>query len=124
MPSLPPCSRRPGAQPGGPSCGCPSWPRVGDPYLAEFAVAVLACGPDLDAEDDESGGVPAQTTRVLDGFVLLNDALAVHEVLALAAVGAIAVAMPRSVAGGCPVTQLPRFADRLDQAVAAGRAAT
>ncbi|MFF2123429.1 hypothetical protein ACFVXH_39495 [Kitasatospora sp. NPDC058184] len=95
--------------------------RTGNRDLTEFAAAVLACGRDLDPEDGESGGVPAETTVVLDGFVLLGDGLGVQEGLVLAAVGAIALAMPRTITYGCPVTQLPRLAERLNQALAAGR---
>ncbi|MFI2610928.1 hypothetical protein [Kitasatospora sp. NPDC018619] len=71
--------------------------RTGDRALHEFAAAVHACGRDLDPDDSDDGGVPADTTQVLDGFVLLNDRLGVQEGLALAAVAAIALAMPRTI---------------------------
>ncbi|MFJ6382580.1 hypothetical protein ACIQI7_21565 [Kitasatospora sp. NPDC092039] len=65
--------------------------------------------------------MPAEVTRVLDGFVLPGDGLGVDEGLALAAVAGIALALARTVAYGCPVIRLPRPAERLDQAVTAGR---
>lgn len=98
--------------------------RTGSRYLAEFAAAVLACGRDLDPEDDDHGGVPVDTAFVLSGMVLLDEpGLAGGEGLALAAVGAIALAMPRTITAGDPVGHLPELAHHLDQAVAAGRAA-
>ncbi|MFJ9448248.1 hypothetical protein ACIRRH_41510 [Kitasatospora sp. NPDC101235] len=45
------------------------------------------------------------------------------EGLALASVGAIALAMPRTITASDPVAQLPELAHYLDQAVDAGRRA-
>ncbi|MFJ9457516.1 hypothetical protein ACIRST_20815 [Kitasatospora sp. NPDC101447] len=98
--------------------------RTGRRQVAEYAAAVLACGRDLDDEDGFDGGVPEEVTRVLSGAVLLDDpGLTAGEGLALAAVGAIALAMPRTITAGDPVRQLPDLARHLDLAVSAGRTA-
>ncbi|MER7585704.1 hypothetical protein [Kitasatospora sp. NPDC097691] len=98
--------------------------RTGRRQVAEYAAAVLACGRDLDDEDHVDGGVPEEVTRVLSGAVLLDDpGLTPGEGLALVAVGAIALAMPRSITAGDPVRQLPELARHLDRAVSAGRSA-
>ncbi|MFF7993374.1 hypothetical protein ACFZDG_26705 [Kitasatospora xanthocidica] len=99
--------------------------RAGSRNLAEYAAAVLACGRDLDPEDHENGGVPENVTFALSGLVLLGEpGLADSEGLALAAVGAIALAMPRTITTGDPAEQLPELAHHLDQAVGTGRAGT
>ncbi|MFD7583632.1 hypothetical protein [Kitasatospora sp. NPDC059817] len=96
--------------------------RTGSRDLGEYAAAVLACGRDLDPEDDDHGGVPADTAFVLSGLVLTGETgLNTGEGLALAAVGAIALAMPRTITTGDPAQQLPELAHHLDQAVNAGR---
>ncbi|MER7850573.1 hypothetical protein ABTZ03_42340 [Kitasatospora sp. NPDC096077] len=99
--------------------------RTGSRHLAGYAEAVLACGRDLNAEDDEDGGLAAEDVFVLSGLVLVDEpGLTADECLALAAVGAIALAMPRTITAGCPDRQLPELAHHLDQAVDAGRRAT
>ncbi|MER7756891.1 hypothetical protein [Kitasatospora sp. NPDC097643] len=91
--------------------------------LAEFAVAVLACGHDLDPGDDEAGGVPENLTERLDGLVALQGGLSDEEILALLAIGAVSLAMPRTIThAGAPAEYLPALARRLNQATAAGRA--
>ncbi|MFJ6384610.1 hypothetical protein ACIQI7_31965 [Kitasatospora sp. NPDC092039] len=99
--------------------------RTGSRRLAEFAAAVLACGRDLDPEDDEDGGVDEDLAFVLSGQVLVRESgLTESEGIALAAVGAIALAMPRTITvDNDPDGQLPELAHHLDRAVAAGRAA-
>ncbi|MFJ7280723.1 hypothetical protein [Kitasatospora sp. NPDC098663] len=98
--------------------------RTGSRHLAEYADAVLACGRDLDAEDDDHGGVHQDVTFVLSGLVLVDEpGLTTGEGLALAAVGAIALAMPRTITAGHPDRQLPELAHHLNQAVDAGRRA-
>ncbi|MFF2752049.1 hypothetical protein ACFVVA_41755 [Kitasatospora sp. NPDC058048] len=84
-----------------------------------------ACGRDLDPDDDEDGGVDEDLVFVLSGLVLVHETgLTTSEGLALAAVGAIALAMPRTITvDNDPVGQLPELAHHLDQAVAAGRRA-
>ncbi|MFF2123574.1 hypothetical protein ACFVXH_40220 [Kitasatospora sp. NPDC058184] len=99
--------------------------RTGSRRLAEYAAAVLACGRDLDPEDDEDGGVDEDLVFVLSGLVLVHEnSLTTDEGLALAAVGAIALAMPRTITvDSDPIGQLPELAHHLDRAVAAGRRA-
>ncbi|MFE3498477.1 hypothetical protein [Kitasatospora sp. NPDC059160] len=99
--------------------------RTGSRRLAGYAAAVLACGRDLDPGDDEDGGVHPDLAFVLSGLILVDEnGLTEGEGLVLAAAGAIALAMPRSITvGNDPDGQLPELAHHLDRAVAAGRRA-
>lgn len=99
--------------------------RTGSRRLTEYAAAVLACGRDLDPEDDEDGGVDENLAFVLSGLVLVHEhGLTEGEGLALAAVGAIALAMPRTITvDNDPDGQLPELAHHLNRAVDAGRRA-
>ncbi|MFJ8622107.1 hypothetical protein ACIRD3_04605 [Kitasatospora sp. NPDC093550] len=98
--------------------------RTSSPRLAEFAVALLACGRDLDPTDAETGGVPDYLTERLDGLIALQDGLTDGEAYALATVGAIARALPRTIPHtDDPARHLPELARHLDRATATGRAA-
>ncbi|MFG2911188.1 hypothetical protein ACGF13_39845 [Kitasatospora sp. NPDC048286] len=47
--------------------------RTGSRRLAKYADAVLACGRDLDPEDDENGGLNQDLAFVLSGLVLAHE---------------------------------------------------
>ncbi|WP_459651405.1 hypothetical protein [Kitasatospora sp. Ki12] len=68
--------------------------------------------------------MPDDVTSVLSALVLLGEpGITAGEGLALAAVGAIALAMPRTITHtNDPIGQLPELAHHLNQAVDAGRA--